>query len=266
MNLMEDGYSQTMSDSPQYVIPDDLYVPPDALIVILQSFEGPLDLLLYLIRRQNVDILDIPIADVTKQYMVYIEMMTQFRFELAGDYLVMAATLAEIKSRMMLPRQESIEEEEDPREQLVRQLLAYEVYKNAAQEIDGLPQVDRDVFLPKVEYDRSTVRDEPPRVPLASLLTALTDVIERQRLQSDYHIHEETISVGERMATILARVSSTDKFLEFSDLFEEVKSKMEVVVTFVATLELVKSGLIVVIQSEFFAPIYVRKRNEDQAG
>lgn len=240
------------------LIPEDLYIPPDALIVILQAFTGPLDLLLYLIRRQNLDILDIPIAEVTKQYVAYIDMMTTMRLELAGDYLVMSATLAQIKSSMLLPRpQDDADEEEDPRAELVRRLLEYEAFKNAAEEIDQLPRMERDVFPIHATYDESLVKAAPAPVEMRELLLAFCDVLERARLVKDYEVSAEPISVEKYMEFVLKRVQGSTDYISFNEFFGEPESRDIVVVTFLAILELVKEGLIVLVQHEQFAPIFV---------
>ncbi len=243
-------------------LPQDLYIPPDALEVFLEAFEGPLDLLLYLIRRQNLDILDIPIAEITTQYVEYIEMMRDMRFELAAEYLVMAAMLAEIKSRMLLPRpQESVEEEEDPRAELVRRLQEYERYKQAAEDIDALPRLGRDTFTVSVEApDHKVVRAEP-EVSLKELLLALKTVLKRSDMFASHQIQREALSVRERMTGLLS-VLDADRFSEFTTLFEPEEGRMGVVVTFLALLELIKEGLIELIQNEPFGPIYVKTRHE----
>ncbi len=240
------------------LMPEDLYIPPDALIVILQAFTGPLDLLLYLIRRQNLDILDIPIAEVTQQYVAYIDMMTTMRLELAGDYLVMSATLAQIKSSMLLPRlPEVANEEEDPRAEFVRRLLEYEAFKNAAGELDQLPRMERDVFPIHATYDESLVKAAPTPVEMRELLLALSDVLERVRLVKDYEVTAEPISVENHMEFVLNRVQESSDYLSFSDFLGEAGSRELVVVTFLAILELVKEGHIVLVQHEQFAPIFV---------
>ena len=249
---------EEVSNSYIDLIPEDLYIPPDALIVILQTFTGPLDLLLYLIRRQNLDILDIPIAEVTKQYMAYIDMMTTMRLELAGDYLVMSATLAQIKSSMLLPRQsEEVDDEADPRAELVRRLLEYEIYKNAAGELDLLPRMDRDVFPVHATYDERLVKTIPSPVEMRELLLALSDILERARLVKDFEVSTEPLSVEEHMNLILDRVRAAAKFLSFQELLGEAASRNVVVVNFLAILELVKAGDIVLVQHEQFAPIFL---------
>ncbi|MXW07806.1 MAG: segregation/condensation protein A [Gammaproteobacteria bacterium] len=242
----------------QDLIPEDLYIPPDALVVILQAFTGPLDLLLYLIRRQNLDILDIPIAEVTKQYMAYIDMMTTLRLELAGDYLVMSATLAQIKSSMLLPRAHEEEEEEaDPRAELVRRLLEYETFKNAAGELDQLPRLERDVFPIHATYDDRLVKVAPVPVEMRELLLAFSDILDRFRLIQDYEVSPEPLSVEERMEHILQKVRDSTDFISFGEFLGEIKNRELVVVTFLAVLELVKTGHIVLVQHKQFAPIFI---------
>jgi len=239
-------------------LPQDLYIPPDALEVFLEAFEGPLDLLLYMIRRQNLDIVDIPIAEITRQYMGYIEMMKELRLELAAEYLVMAAMLAEIKSRMLLPRPPLDEGEEgDPRAELVRRLQEYERYKQAAEDIESLPQVGRDTFPASAEApERHRVMADPD-VEMRELLLAFKDVLVRAEMFTSHHIQREALSVRERMSNVLSALSA-DKFTEFTALFDVEEGRMGVVVTFLSVLELIKEQLIELIQSEPFAPIYLK--------
>ena len=239
-------------------LPKDLYIPPDALQVFLEAFEGPLDLLLYLIRRQNLDILDIPIAEITRQYMSYIGVMRDLQLELAGEYLVMAATLAEIKSRMLLPRPLSEgPEEADPRAELVRRLQEYERFKRAAMDIEDLHRVDRDTFPASAELvDRRVVKLQP-NVTLQEMLVALKDVMQRAEMFAHHHISRERLSVRQRMSEVL-NTMSTRAFVEFVSLFRAEEGRMGVTVTFVAILELLREGLIEIVQSEPFAPIHVR--------
>lgn len=238
-------------------MPRDLYIPPDALEVFLEAFEGPLDLLLYLIKRQNLDILDIPIAPVTAQYMRYIELMEELQLELVGDYLVMAAMLAEIKSRMLLPRPKRDEEEEDPRAELIRRLQEYERYKQAAEDMEAMPRYERDIFGTIVEFpDRSTLQ-EPPEVPLDVILKAFADVLTRAEMFSHHHIQRETLSVRERMSAVLERVRG-DEFSEFKDLFSVEEGRAGVIVAFLAILELLKESLIEIVQNDINGPIYVK--------
>jgi segregation and condensation protein A len=239
-------------------LPRDLYIPPQALEVFLEAFEGPLDLLLYLIRRQNLDILDIPLAEITRQYMSYIELMQELQLELAGEYLVMAATLAEIKSRMLLPRSSGMGEQEfDPRADLVRRLQEYERFKRAAESIDGLPRLERDVFQGNAGFaDRRVVR-LVPQVTLQEMILAFREVVQRAELFAHHHVQREPLSVRERMAQVLAALER-ESFVEFVRLFRPEEGRMGVTVTFVALLELVREGLIEIVQAEAYAPIHVR--------
>jgi segregation and condensation protein A len=240
-------------------LPKDLYIPPDALQVFLEAFEGPLDLLLYLIRRQNLDILDIPIAEITRQYMSYIDVMRDLQLELAGEYLVMAATLAEIKSRMLLPRPLSADgqDEADPRAELVRRLQEYERFKRAAEDIEELHRIDRDTFPASAELvDRRVVRLQP-NVTLQEMLVALKDVMTRAEMFAHHHISRERLSVRQRMSEVLDAMRAR-AFVEFITLFRPDEGRMGVTVTFVAILELLREGLIEIVQSEPYAPIHVR--------
>jgi len=246
---------------PQFQLPKDLYIPPDALEVILEAFEGPLDLLLYLIRRQNLDILDIPIADITEQYINYIQMMQDMRFELAAEYLLMAAMLAEIKSRMLLPRVNVDEEDEegDPRAELIRRLQEYERFKQAAEDLDELPQLGRDVHSVKVDAPHKNLDLPPPDVDLKEILLALKDVMNRADMFTSHHIQQEPLSLRERMSRVLETVNSST-FTNFTDLFDLAEGRPGVVVTFMATLELIKQQLIELVQNESFGTIHVKAR------
>ena len=246
-------------------LPNDLYIPPDALEVFLEAFEGPLDLLLYLIKRQNLDILDIPIAEITRQYVEYVELMKEMRLELAAEYLVMAAMLAEIKSRMLLPRPESVEEEEnDPRADLVRRLLEYERYKQAAQNLDTMPQVGRDIFPTVVKAPDRPVIKLAPQIDLDDLISALSDVLHRAKMFTHHHINRELLSVRERMSNVLSTLEA-NKFTHFPDLFTPHEGRMGVVVTLLAILELVKERLVELIQNEPYGQIYVRIPSEESS-
>jgi segregation and condensation protein A len=243
-------------------MPVDLYIPPDALEVILEAFEGPLDLLLYLIRKQNIDILDIPVAEITRQYMGYVELMKSVRLELAAEYLVMAAMLAEIKSRMLLPRSAEVEEEEgDPRAELIRRLQEYERFKAAAEGIDELPRVGRDVVVPRLEAPQAKVRKLLPQVSLEELLVSMAEVMRRNDLFESHQITRETLSTRERMSEVLERLKGGG-FVPFVELFTAEEGKLGVVVTFMAILELVKESLIELVQNQPFAAIHVRVRAE----
>lgn len=243
--------------APLTELPKDLYIPPDALEVFLEAFEGPLDLLLYLIKRQNIDILDIPIAKITDQYMKYIELMEELQLELAGEYLLMAAMLAEIKSRMLLPRPQDAEEEEDPRAELVRRLQEYERFKQAAEEIDELPRYERDIFGIIIEFPDRKANIRQPEVSMETILNVFAEVLHRAEMFSHHHIQKETLSVRERMTFILDRVKA-DEFTDFKDLFTVEEGRSGVIVAFLAILELIKESLIEMVQNEINGPIYVK--------
>ncbi len=254
----EAEWSCRVHGSPLGELPADLYIPPDALEVFLESFEGPLDLLLYLIRRQNLDILSIPIAEITRQYMAYIDVMQALRLELAGEYLVMAALLAEIKSRMLLPRPPaSTEEEEDPRLALIRQLQEYERFKTAAERIDAMPRLERDVFHAHAARD-ALLGPPAPAPAMEDLLEALVGVLRRASLRAHHQISAEALSVRERMARILETLEHQG-FVEFVSLLTLEEGRPGVVVAFLAVLELSKAGLLEWGQSEAFGPIQVRR-------
>jgi segregation and condensation protein A len=239
-------------------MPKDLYIPPDAMEVFLEAFEGPLDLLLYLIKKQNLDILDIPIAEVTRQYMEYVEIMKEVSLELAAEYLVMAALLAEIKSRMLLPRPESMaDEEEDPRAELIRRLQEYERIKQVAAELDNLPRHGRDTFAASASIDHMVFEKPQPDVPLKELLAALTQVFKRTNLKSSHNIKMEALSVRERMTMILSSLQGQD-FAVFSSLFNPQEGRLGIVVTFLAMLELLKHNLIEFVQASAFGPIHLK--------
>src|SRR6185312_724495 len=246
---------------PMLQMPQDLYIPPDALEVILEAFEGPLDLLLYLIRRQNLDILDIPVAEITRQYMTYIELMRDvMRLELAAEYLLMAAILAEIKSRLLLPRP-PIEEglEDDPRAELVRRLQEYERFKRAAEEIEALPRMERDSVVAHADVGERNVIRLPPPLELTELLLALKEVMHRAELFGHHAIKREALSVRQRMGELLSRLDD-DGFHRFEDLFDLAEGRPGIVVTFLAMLELAKEMLIEIVQEAPLAPIYVKAR------
>jgi segregation and condensation protein A len=238
--------------------PRDLYIPPQALKVFLEAFEGPLDLLLYLIRRQNLDILDIPIAEITRQYLEYIDLMEDMELELAGEYLLMAAMLAEIKSRMLLPRPggETVEEE-DPRAELVRRLQEYERFKRAAEDIDQLKRVERDTWVAQAELVERKVAVAVPDVTLKEMLLAFKDVIQRAAMFASHTVVRERLSVRQRMSEILERLQGGE-FVGFSALFRVEEGRMGVTVTFIAVLELVREGLLELVQAETYAPLHVR--------
>ncbi len=250
----------TVRGQPMLQMPQDLYIPPDALEVILEAFEGPLDLLLYLIRRQNLDILDIPIAEITRQYVDYIDLMQDMRLELAADYLVMAAILAEIKSRLLLPRPPGAENlEDDPRADLVRRLQEYERFKKAAEDIEAMPRQDRDFFPASAEVGERNVVRIPPPVDLKELLLALKDVLKRADLFGRHNIKREALSVRQRMTEVLGALEDRE-FHVFEALFTIEEGRLGVVVTFLAILELAKENLVEITQNDAFAQIYVRTR------
>ena len=246
---------------PMLQMPQDLYIPPDALEVILESFEGPLDLLLYLIRRQNLDILDIPVAEITKQYMTYIDLMRDvMRLELAAEYLLMAAILAEIKSRLLLPRPPMEEGlEEDPRAELVRRLQEYERFKRAAEDIEALPRQERDSVVVHAEVGERNVIKLPPPLELSEMLLALKDVMHRAELFGHHAIKREALSVRQRMGELLSRLDDSS-FHSFESLFDPTEGRLGIVVTFLAMLELAKEMLVEIIQEEPLAPIYVKAK------
>ncbi len=239
-------------------LPKDLYIPPDALEIFLEAFEGPLDLLLYLIRRQNLDILEIPIAEITRQYMSYIGMLDELQFELAAEYLVMAAILAEIKSRMLLPRQKSEDEDEDdPRAELVRRLQEYERFKQAAQDLDDLPREGRDFVLAQAFMENRQVFQVPPEVNLADMLEALRDVLSRADLFSHHQIQMEPLSVRERMSRIMDLLRA-NPYMEFGHFFTVEEGRRGVVVAFLALMELTRERLVDIVQNEPLGKIYIK--------
>jgi chromatin segregation and condensation protein Rec8/ScpA/Scc1 (kleisin family) len=239
-------------------LPRDLYIPPDALQVFLEAFEGPLDLLLYLIRKQNLDILDIPIAEITRQYMQYIDLMQDVQLELAGEYLLMAAMLAEIKSRMLLPRPAlDGQEEDDPRAELVRRLQEYERFKKAAEDIDRLTRMERDTLPASAELTERKVVKVQPQVSLQEMLVAFKDVLSRAEMFSHHHVNRERLSVRQRMSDILSMLREA-AFQNFTQLFRPEEGRMGVTVTFVAMLELMREGLIEIVQGEAYGQIHVR--------
>jgi segregation and condensation protein A len=246
-----------VNGEPVMELPRDLYIPPQALEVFLEAFEGPLDLLLYLIRRRNLAILDIPIAEITRQYVQYIEVMQELQLELAGEYLVMAATLAEIKSRMLLPRPQLAGEEEDPRAELVRRLQEYERFKSAAENIDRLPRLERDVWSASADIKDRKVVQLLPQTTLQEMLVTFKEVVVRAEYFARVHVQRERLSVRERMTDILTTLAAR-RFVEFSELFHIDEGRMGVTVTFVAILELVREELIEIVQAQEFAALHVR--------
>ncbi|SEK31252.1 segregation and condensation protein A [Ectothiorhodospira marina] len=253
----DEAVTARVRGEPLTLTPKDLYIPPDALEVFLETFEGPLDLLLYLIRRQNLDVLDIPIAEITRQYMKYIELMRELRLELAAEYLVMAAVLAEIKSRMLLPRAAEVEDEEDPRAALVRRLQEYERFKQAAANLDDLARLERDVFMAAIEPPPMHHEKPLPDVGLDELLQAFREVLGRADMFSHHQVQREPLSVRERMSRVLASLGERGH-VEFVSLFTVEEGRRGVVVTFLAILELIKGHLVEWVQAEVYAPIYLR--------
>ncbi|RPG49686.1 MAG: segregation/condensation protein A [Gammaproteobacteria bacterium TMED1] len=241
-------------------IPSDLYIPPDALEVILEAFEGPLDLLLYLIRRKNLDILEIQVAEITKQYMDYISLMKELKFELAAEYLAMAAVLTEVKSRMLLPRKEEEEElDDDPRAELIRKLQEYERFKQAALDLNSIPRLNRDFWIAKAEPILEDKSRPVARIELQEIIMALSSVLKRAENFSSHNILLEPLSTRERMSQILEKVSeAAGQFVLFDSLFSSEEGKAGVVVTFIAILELIKESDLEVIQTEAYAPIHVK--------
>ncbi len=244
---------------PLTLIPVDLYIPPDALLVFLEAFEGPLDLLLYLIKRQNIDILNIPIAVITRQYMEYIELMGELELELAAKYLVMASMLAEIKSRMLLPRPIESVDEDDPRAELIRRLQEYEQFKKAAEDLDAIDRLERDIHLTDIKIPQIEIKMPLPEVQIKDLLIAFRDVVNRAEQFASHHLEREPLSVRDRMVIVLNKISA-DRFTSFEDFFEFDEGRMGVVVSFLAILELLKESLIELVQSEAYAPIYIKAR------
>jgi segregation and condensation protein A len=242
-------------------VPKDLFIPPDALQVVLETFEGPLDLLLYLIRKQNLDIANIPVAEITKQYMGYVELMRRANLDLAAEYLVMAAMLAEIKSRILLPKLRLIEEdEEDPRLALVRQLQQYERFREAANDLEDRPRVDRDVFIASAQRDDPNPPKTQPKVTLQQLTRAFQDVLERAHVNQLHQITRETMSMRERMTDILKSLNdSGSDYLRIEDLFTQKEGRMGLVVTFIALLELLKDDMLTLVQNEAFSPIHIKR-------
>lgn len=248
-------------------LPKDLYIPPEALEVFLETFEGPLDLLLYLIRRQNLDILEVSVSEITTQYMGYIDLMTELQLELVGEYLVMAAMLAEIKSRMLLPRPESIvDDEEDPRAELIRRLQQYERFKSAAENIDDMPRLERDITIARAERPELVRLKADPDVDLRELLVALGQIMRKADMFQKHAVHLEPLTVRERMSNVLLKIRDTTEFVSFVDLFDHTEGRAGVVVTFLAILELVRESLLDIVQNEPFAPIYVRPAAGDIEG
>jgi segregation and condensation protein A len=243
-------------------LPKDLYIPPQALEVFLEAFEGPLDLLLYLIKRQNLDILEIDVSKITEQYMHYVELMDAMQFELAAEYLLMAAMLAEIKSRMLLPRSTEIEEdEEDPRAQLIRRLQEYERFKKAAEDIEEMPRMERDTWLGSANPPDINRSRPDPDVDMRELLVALSEVLRRADMYESHHVQREALSTRERMSDVLEALSG-QQFVPFVSLFRAEEGRLGVVVTFLAVMELIKESLVEIVQTDSFGPIHIKARSE----
>ncbi|MFT7389430.1 MAG: segregation and condensation protein A [Candidatus Endobugula sp.] len=245
-------------------LPKDLYIPPDALEVILEAFEGPLDLLLYLIRRQNLDILEVNVSAITHQYVKYVEMMTDMQFELAAEYLVMAAMLAEIKSRMLLPRNKEDEEDEgnDPRAALIRRLQEYERFKSAAEDIDEMPRLHRDIHQASADAPGRNSTRPDPEVDFKEILLALADVLRRADMFESHQVEMERMSTRERMTQVLERLSEEKTFIPFVSLFTVSEGRLGVIVTFMAIMELIKESLVDFVQNEEFGAIHVKAKSE----
>ncbi len=238
-------------------LPEDLYVPPNALEILLDTFAGPLDFLLYLIRKQNIDILDIDVAKISEQYTSYIDLMDALHIDLAGDYLVMAAYLAELKSKMLLPRPEEQKDEEDPRAELIRRLQEYQRFKSAAEKIDLMPRIDRDFYAAQAQLPEFALETPLADIPLEGLTLALAEVMRRVEQSQAHLINFEELSTRERMTYILERMRN-EAFIEFTTLFNKEEGRIGVVVTFLAILELLKDSLIEIVQSEEFGPIHIK--------
>lgn len=261
-SLLFDSESQSskvlVAGQPLDALPQDLYIPPDALRVVLEAFEGPLDLLLYLIRKQNLDILNIPVAKVTKQYMKYVEMMQAVNLELAAEYLLMAAILTEIKSRMMLPRPIEEDDEDDPRAELIRRLQEYERFKHAAKEIDEIPRIGRDNFTTHAQPPKK-IEKPLPNIELKELLIAFSEIVKRNEMFGLHHVTAEPLSVRGRMSNVLAAIKG-NKIIRFSELFTAEEGKSGAVVTLLAILELLKEQIIDIVQASPYAEIYVKPK------
>ena len=260
LHIQQEMIFAFVDGKPVTEIPQDLYIPPDALEVMLETFEGPLDLLLYLIRRQNMDILNVNVSHITKQYMEYITLMKAMRFELAAEYLLMAAMLAEIKSRMLLPRHESDDEDEDdPRAELIRRLQQYERFKQAAEDLDELPRMGRDTYGSNVAPPKLDNRKAHPDLSLQELMLAFSEVLRRSDMFESHQIEKETLSTREKMTYVLSQLSG-ERFTPFEALFNEQEGRLGVVVTFLAIMELIKEQLVEIIQNESFGAIHLKAR------
>ena len=257
--MLENNFDITLNGKEITDIPEDLFIPPDALRVILEQFEGPLDLLLYLIKKQNIDIIDIPILPITTQYVNYISMMQQMQFELASDYLVMASTLAEIKSKMLVPNDIEDEEEEDPRANLIKRLMEYQKYKELSEKLDVIPRRNRDTFVISGIMTNFNKTDNLPKLKLDQLEAAFQDVLKRAEIYASHTIESETLSVRERMSRILININKNGT-IKFTECFTYSEGRMGAIVTFLAILEMVKESLIDIIQNEDFSIIYLQTK------
>ena len=257
--MIENNFDITLNGKEITDIPEDLFIPPDALRVILEQFEGPLDLLLYLIKKQNIDIIDIPILPITTQYVNYINMMQQMQFELASDYLVMASTLAEIKSKMLVPNDIEDEEEEDPRANLIKRLMEYQKYKDLSEKLDVIPRRNRDTFVISGIMTNFNKTDNLPKLKLDQLEAAFQDVLKRAEIYASHTIESETLSVRERMSSILININKNGT-IKFTECFTYSEGRMGAIVTFLAILEMVKESLIDIIQNEDFSIIYLQTK------
>ncbi len=271
MQPMNEAWTEQLSTPLQVVLvkgeaftklPHDLYIPPEALKVFLETFEGPLDLLLYLIKKQNLDILDISVAELARQYQTYINLMQELKLELAAEYLLMAALLMEIKSRLLLPRPINTPEEEDPKAELIRRLKEYERFKQAAEQLDELPRVGRDILTVTLPFTDIRSQKRLPHLDLTALMSALSDVIKRAKLRAPHLIHRDMLSVRERMTRILDRLQ-TVTFVSFVSLFSHEEGRLGVVVTFIAILELLKQSAIEIVQEKAYSPIHVRATTDE---
>ena len=257
--MLENNFDITLNGKEITDIPEDLFIPPDALRVILEQFEGPLDLLLYLIKKQNVDIIDIPILPITTQYVNYINMMQEMQFELASDYLVMASTLAEIKSKMLVPNDVEDDEEEDPRANLIKRLMEYQKYKDLSEKLDVIPRRNRDTFVISGIITNFNKTDNLPKLKLDQLEAAFQDVLKRAEIYASHTIESEILSVRERMSSILININKNGT-IKFTECFTYSEGRMGAIVTFLAILEMVKESLIDIIQNEDFSIIYLQTK------
>ena len=257
--MLENNFDITLNGKEITDIPEDLFIPPDALRVILEQFEGPLDLLLYLIKKQNIDIMDIPILPITTQYVSYINMMQEMQFELASDYLVMASTLAEIKSKMLVPNDVEDEEEQDPRANLIKRLMEYQKYKDLSEKLDVIPRRNRDTFVISGIITNFNKTDNLPKLELDQLEAAFQDVLKRAEIYASHTIESEALSVRERMSSILININKNGT-IKFTECFTYSEGRMGAIVTFLAILEMVKESLIDIIQNEDFSIIYLQTK------